>query len=373
MKIKKDLMYLSLDGLRHAEWNPRTSDELDWEHPEMKSLISSVRAVGVVQPIAVWLEGAKKRDVVGVVIAGNRRLEAASAAGLKEIPAYCFSGLTEAQAREITRIENEVRLGISPMKDAELISSMLGLNYSQKEIASHFAVSEATICRRVKLLDLIPEIREFTAKHGNLTTDALERIALYPAESQRSCLHAITSRKKMQCIAWGDISPTFSATTRDLDTVAFETSPCIACASRTGALGDLWGEKLDKKDSLGRCLDAYCFQRRCHAHHICEVKKIVGNSIELVGEQDNVGWYYLKNDDRFSEERSAEHAAAWCHVNYAGEIEILYGPTYVEYKRGEDERAAVLTFELSPRELEFQKTLGAANVPRNPENPVNPV
>ena len=42
-------------------------------------------------------------------------------------------------------------------------------------------------------------------------------------------------------------------------------------------------------------------------------------------------------------------------------------------ERAAAERAAAETFELSPREIELQKTLGAANAPRNPVNPVNPV
>ena len=43
-------------------------------------------------------------------------------------------------------------------------------------------------------------------------------------------------------------------------------------------------------------------------------------------------------------------------------------------ERAAAERAAAETFELSPREIELQKTLGAAKVPReNPVNPVNPV
>ena len=46
----------------------------------------------------------------------------------------------------------------------------------------------------------------------------------------------------------------------------------------------------------------------------------------------------------------------------------IYGSGLLLSERAAAERAAALTFELSPRELEIQKTLGAANVPRQQNN-----
>ena len=201
--MAKEQKWMKVERLVHVDWNPRTPEELKWDHVEMVPLIASVKSVGVVQPIAVWADkaaiehcdyAAAKHPIDGVVIAGNRRLEAAMAAGLKEIPALVFTDISSAQAQEITRLENEVRLGVDPLKDASLIGSMLGLGYSQKEIAAHFGVSEARICRRRKLLDLVPAIRELAEKSGKLTADALERIALYPKDIQERCAKEVVTR-----------------------------------------------------------------------------------------------------------------------------------------------------------------------------------
>lgn len=336
--MHKELMMMKVDEMRHAPWNPRTEAELEWDHPAMAPLIASVRAVGVVQPIAVWLDAPDMDDdAVGLVIAGNRRLEAAKAAGLKVIPAYCFREISEAQAREITRVENEVRLGISPLKDAELIGSMLGLSYSQKEIAAHFGVSEATICRRAKLLSLIPEIREHAASGDNLTADALERIALFPPSTQRDCLKAITRRKGT--VRWVDVSWDFNQTTRDLDTAQFDKTQCLTCGARSGALGDLWGE-MAEGDELGRCLCVDCFKRKAVAAELERVKTMAHGAEMVNGADLGLYAWNVRGDDRFADKKSKKHCALWYwKFSVSGAIETtIWGPSRKSYEADERRR-----------------------------------
>lgn len=334
--MRKELLTVTVNTLRHAPWNPRTAAELEWDHPAMAPLIASVRAVGVIQPIAVWLDAPDMDPAaVGLVIAGNRRLEAARAAGLELIPAYCFSGITEAQAREITRIENEVRLGVSPLKDAELIGSMLGLKYNQKEIAAHFGVSEATICRRAKLLDLIPEIREHAASGDNLTADALERIALFPPSTQRDCLKAITRRKGT--VRWVDVSYDFAQTTRDLDTAQFDKTQCLTCGARSGALGDLWGE-MAEGDELGQCLCVDCFKRKATAAELERVKAMSHGAEMINGDDFKLYTWNVRDDDRFGDKKSKKHCALWYWMR-SGRIEkTIWGPSRKSYEADERRR-----------------------------------
>ena len=42
---------IPVDSVSHAPWNPRTAEELKPNHPAMASLIDSVRALGIVQPM----------------------------------------------------------------------------------------------------------------------------------------------------------------------------------------------------------------------------------------------------------------------------------------------------------------------------------
>ena len=350
--MNKKLEELEIIKLAHAEWNPRTPEELDWDHPEMAKLIASVRSVGIAQPIAVWGDAPNMPDDCALVIAGNRRLEAATAAGLKKIPALVFTGLTEAQAREITRIENEVRLGVSPLKDAELIGSMLALNYSQKEIAAHFGVSEATICRRAKLLNLASEIRELVINGKNVATDALERIALYPRETQMTCVKIIQQDRPE--FRWRDFHWELARHEHDLDAGQFPTDDCVGCMARTGAMGDLWGE-IPADGKLGRCLMGDCYTRKCQREILRDVQSRVGNGIEIVDglKSANFCSWEACNDERFSDRRSKKRPAAWFWNCGDGthDNEIHYGPTLADFLAERERRAA----EAAQRKLEREE------------------
>lgn len=336
--MKKTLKKLPVAGLCHAEWNPRAPEEMSVDNPDMEQLIASIREVGVVQPIAVWADAKTVGNdcLGGVTIAGNRRLEAARAAGLTEIPALVFEGISEAQAREITRIENEVRLGVDPIADAGLIRSMLGLGYSQKEIAAHFGVCEAKICRRSKLLDLIPKIREI-AKGGKITTDALERIALYPEEIQEATVGELSGVVKRETgkVHWGDVSWVYSRQTMELKTAPFDTSDCARCTKRTGAQPDLWGD-LKKDDDLGRCLSKSCYEAACQAEIERRIRDKFGDDIVVV-DVDKAEIYYWKMEEdsglEFHDKPVEGCRVAYFRKTYGLDYNIKFGPSLVEFRR----------------------------------------
>lgn len=331
--MEKELKRMKLDGIAPAAWNPRTEAELAEDHPAMKELVASVKAVGVIQPIDVWTDDGM---ALGIVLAGSRRVKAASLAGLKEIPAMVFKGITEAQAREITRIENEVRRGVDPMKDASLIGEMLGLGFTQKEIAARFGVSEAQICRRRKLLDLCPKLRERAeSADGNITIDALEHIAVYPPEIQEACARDILNRAKQSAIAlrWRDISWMISQRTKDLRTARFDTKACESCTNRTGAMPDLFGET--KTDTLGQCLGVDCFRGKMKECAIGKLRKKYG-AVEMVDAAENgiKDDYIARHDSAFGEKKAKARPVLWYWINnlYC-ESTALFGPTVADWKK----------------------------------------
>lgn len=330
--MEKELKRLKLDGIAPAAWNPRTEAELAEDHPAMKELVASVKAVGVIQPIDVWADDGM---ALGIVLAGSRRVKAASLAGLKEIPAMVFKGLTEAQAREITRIENEVRRGVDPMRDAALIGEMLGLGFTGKEIAARFGVSEAQICRRRKLLDLCPKLRERAeSADGNITIDALERIAVYPIEIQDACAKDILNRAKQSSTAlrWTDVAWIISRQTKSLDLARFDTKCCATCVNRTGAMPDLFGETDTKK--LGMCLHPNCYARSVREWSLGRLRDKFGD-VEMVdgpeaGIRDS---YSVMHDSAFGDKKSKTRPALWYWIDDFGSTYERFGPTVADWKK----------------------------------------
>lgn len=330
--MEKELKRLKIDTLSPAAWNPRSEAELAEDNPAMKELVASVRAVGVIQPIDVWIDDGL---ALGIVLAGNRRVKAATLAGLKEVPAMVFKGITEAQAHEITRIENEVRSNVDPMRDAALIGEMLALGFNQKEIAARFGVSEARICRRRKLLDLCPKLRERAeATDGNITIDALEHIAVYPLEIQEACAKDIVNRAKQAATAlrWRDVSWMISQRTQDLHTAPFNTNGCKSCTNRTGAMPDLFGET--KTDSLGRCLGIDCFRQKVREAAVGKLRKEHG-SVEMVDalEAGYKSHYDASHDSAFGDKKTKTRPVLWYWIDSFGFTYAYFGPTVAGWKK----------------------------------------
>ncbi|MBQ8125658.1 MAG: ParB/RepB/Spo0J family partition protein [Kiritimatiellae bacterium] len=253
---------IPVSTVEHAPWNPRTKDELARTHPAMAELIDSITARGVIEPIVVW----SAEDGRLLCIAGNRRLAAARFAGLKKIEAKIYFALTEDEARAITRAENEVRFGVSPLADAAQIRQLMDRGLAQNEIAALFGVSEARVCRRAKLLDLVPEVLDALKQSGvDAPALTLEIIAAHPAELQRDA-----ARSFSYCsFRWkpAEARRVFDNLTRLIDKRSWvfqgdgiaRFERCSHCAKCTGAQPTLFDLDGGDGENSGRCLDVKCF------------------------------------------------------------------------------------------------------------------
>lgn len=129
---------------------------------KMDELTDSVRAQGVIQPIiARPLPSGDKFEIV----AGERRYRAAKAAQLVDIPAIVRE-LTDAQALELQVIENNQRVDVHPLEEAEGYEALMscarpdGTAYSADEIAAKVGKSRSYVFGRLKLLQLGKASRE---------------------------------------------------------------------------------------------------------------------------------------------------------------------------------------------------------------------
>jgi len=139
------------------------------ERPLDAEFLESVKRQGVVEPIIV-----RELDGVYELVAGHRRLQAAKAAGLKEIPAVVRQ-LNDKEAAELLLVENLHRRDFSPVEEAKLYKAMIDiLGYTETGIAHKVGKSQGRIAELLALLDLPEKVQEMihygqlTVKHGRV-------------------------------------------------------------------------------------------------------------------------------------------------------------------------------------------------------------
>ncbi|MCE5198813.1 MAG: ParB/RepB/Spo0J family partition protein [Armatimonadota bacterium] len=131
---------------------------------KLQDLINSVRVHGVLQPIVVRSKGDGDYELV----AGERRLRAAMAAGLSRIPAV-IRELTNEQSLQVALIENIQREDINPL-DAAIAYKRLADEFgmSQEDMAFGLGKSRSTVANTMRLLNLPQEVRDHL-KQGRIS------------------------------------------------------------------------------------------------------------------------------------------------------------------------------------------------------------
>lgn len=118
--------------------------------------MDSVRVHGVLQPVVVRSKGDGEYELV----AGERRLRAAKAAGLSRIPAVVRE-LTNVQSIEVALVENIQREDINAI-DAAFAYKRLAEEFgrTQEDIAFELGKSRSTIANTMRLVSLPEDVRE---------------------------------------------------------------------------------------------------------------------------------------------------------------------------------------------------------------------
>ena len=127
---------------------------------QLKELTDSIRRQGVLQPILVAPNGAKTPDKPFVLIAGQRRLQAATQAGLDNVPAFVRQA-TDQQIHEWAIIENIQREDLNPIERAEAFRAVMDrFSLTQAQLAERLGTSRETIANYLRLLALCDGVRK---------------------------------------------------------------------------------------------------------------------------------------------------------------------------------------------------------------------
>lgn len=136
----------------------------NYNDDKFQELVNSVRVHGVLQPVVVRSKGDGEYELV----AGERRLRAAKAAGLTRIPAVVRE-LTNEQSLEVALVENLQREDINAIDAAEAYQRLADeFGLSQEDLAFAVGKSRSSVANTMRLLGL-PEPVKQELKKGRIS------------------------------------------------------------------------------------------------------------------------------------------------------------------------------------------------------------
>ena len=156
---------------------------------EMATLTASVREHGVLQPVLVTetLDGYQ-------LIAGERRVRAAVAAGLERIPAV-IRHLDDRERLELALIENLQREDLDPIESAHGFRRLIDdFGLTHESIAERVGRARSTVANTLRLLDLAPVVQAAIAD-GSITEGHGRALGGLSTEHQEHVLGAVIEQE----------------------------------------------------------------------------------------------------------------------------------------------------------------------------------
>jgi len=155
--LDSSLKMISLDLLRRGAYQPRQA----MSQTALEELADSIRAQGVIQPIAV--RPLTTTDASGTqhyeIVAGERRWRAAQLAGLSEIPAIVRQ-IPDSAAIAVALIENIQRENLTPLEESQSLRRLIDeFELTHQQAADAIGRSRTAVSNLLRLLDLGDEAK----------------------------------------------------------------------------------------------------------------------------------------------------------------------------------------------------------------------
>lgn len=129
-----------------------------FDDDRMDELVSSLREHGVIQPLIVRQIGETYQ-----LVAGERRLRAALAAGIQEVPVV-LREMDDREAMEISLVENLQREDLGPIEQAVAFQRLVNeFGLTQEELSKRVGKSRPDVANTMRLLRLEPEVRKLVS------------------------------------------------------------------------------------------------------------------------------------------------------------------------------------------------------------------
>ena len=191
---------LPIDRVKPNKGQPRKH----FKPEDLAELTDSIKQNGILQPILVRKKGAGYE-----IVAGERRYQAARAAGLTEVPAV-IRDISDEDVFKLALIENLQRSDLTPLEEARGYRQLIkekGL--TQEELAKALSKSRSAITNTIRLLDLPKEVQELV-DDGSLSAGHARAILAVPSEDGRIRLAKKVVEERLSVRQTESLAPLFS-------------------------------------------------------------------------------------------------------------------------------------------------------------------
>jgi ParB family chromosome partitioning protein len=181
------VLQVRVDQIRPNPRQPRT----DMQQSLLDDLAASIAEHGVLQPLIVTLDD---QNTGYILIAGERRLQAARQAGLVTVPVIVRKASDQARL-EMALVENLQRTDLNPLEAAEGYRQLVeDFDLSHDEIANRVGKSRTTISNTLRLLKLPNTVRSKLSAGQISEGHARALLGLPSAQAQSAALKTVISR-----------------------------------------------------------------------------------------------------------------------------------------------------------------------------------
>jgi len=174
------LVNVPLAAITRNPMQPR--GELDPD--ALAELAASIREHGLIQPLVVTQQGPERYQL----IAGERRWQAAKAAGLATVPVIVKEA-TPQQVLELALVENIQRADLNPLEEAAAYRQLVEeFGLTQEQVAEQVGKSRVAVTNTLRLLRLPVEVQQALTDGTIHEGHARALLALPTPEAQLAAL-----------------------------------------------------------------------------------------------------------------------------------------------------------------------------------------
>lgn len=163
----------------HKINDPAFDARADYSPESVEDLISSIRQVGIIEPLVVRKDGKEY-----ALVAGRRRLVAASIIQLATVPCLIVES-GEEEANLLTLHENLYRKDFSPLEEARFYHHLMtGFDWTIKQVSERVGKAVGTVSERLAILEYPQDIQE-ALEAGAINIAVAKNLAQITEETAR--------------------------------------------------------------------------------------------------------------------------------------------------------------------------------------------